>query len=112
MVKNAVPFSYSTSSKPSSSPIGERVPSPRQSASICCFIFAIAPPDEKSRVEFHAVRDGLLVEYHFYHRTAYHQGQGNKDIYQKMDRGVKLKAYAAWGAVCFFWGTTYLAIKI
>ena len=29
-----------------------------------------------------------------------------------MDRNEKIKAYAAWGCVSFFWGTTYLAIRI
>lgn len=29
-----------------------------------------------------------------------------------MNRGDKIKAYAAWGAVCLFWGTTYLAIRV
>ena len=24
----------------------------------------------------------------------------------------KLSAYGAWAAVCFFWGTTYLAIRV
>ena len=24
----------------------------------------------------------------------------------------KLAAYGAWAAVCFFWGTTYLAIRV
>ena len=24
----------------------------------------------------------------------------------------KLGAYGAWAAVCFFWGTTYLAIRV
>lgn len=28
------------------------------------------------------------------------------------DKGEVLKAYGAWGAVCLFWGTTYLAIRI
>jgi len=32
-----------------------------------------------------------------------HLTEGSKDI---------VKAYAAWGAVCLFWGTTYLAIRI
>lgn len=29
-----------------------------------------------------------------------------------MNRQETIKAYAAWGAVCLFWGTTYLAIRI
>lgn len=29
-----------------------------------------------------------------------------------MNRPETIKAYAAWGAVCLFWGTTYLAIRI
>ncbi|HEX9654506.1 MAG TPA: EamA family transporter [bacterium] len=29
-----------------------------------------------------------------------------------MDRKETFKAYSAWAAVCFFWGTTYLAIRI
>jgi len=29
-----------------------------------------------------------------------------------MDRKEIIKAYIAWGAVCLFWGTTYLAIRI
>jgi len=29
-----------------------------------------------------------------------------------MTKRDKIKAYAAWGAVCLFWGTTYLAIRI
>lgn len=29
-----------------------------------------------------------------------------------MDRHEKIKAYLAWGSVCFFWGTTYLAISV
>ncbi len=29
-----------------------------------------------------------------------------------MNRTESIKAYAAWGAVCLFWGTTYLAIRI
>jgi drug/metabolite transporter (DMT)-like permease len=29
-----------------------------------------------------------------------------------MDRKENMKAYLAWAAVCFFWGTTYLAIRI
>lgn len=29
-----------------------------------------------------------------------------------MNRQEAIKAYAAWGAVCLFWGTTYLAIRI
>ena len=29
-----------------------------------------------------------------------------------MTRKEKITAYAAWGAVCLFWGTTYLAIRI
>ncbi len=29
-----------------------------------------------------------------------------------MDRKENFKAYLAWAAVCFFWGTTYLAIRI
>jgi drug/metabolite transporter (DMT)-like permease len=29
-----------------------------------------------------------------------------------VNRGESIKAHAAWGAVCLFWGTTYLAIRI
>lgn len=29
-----------------------------------------------------------------------------------MDAGERRLAYAAWAAVCFFWGTTYLAIRV
>ncbi len=29
-----------------------------------------------------------------------------------MNKNENIKAYAAWSAVCFFWGTTYLAIRI
>src|SRR4030042_294761 len=29
-----------------------------------------------------------------------------------LTRREKVTAYAAWGAVCLFWGTTYLAIRI
>jgi drug/metabolite transporter (DMT)-like permease len=29
-----------------------------------------------------------------------------------VNRQETIKAYAAWGAVCLFWGTTYLAIRI
>lgn len=29
-----------------------------------------------------------------------------------MERKETIRAYAAWGAVCLFWGTTYLAIRI
>ncbi|MGB7922476.1 MAG: EamA family transporter [Pyrinomonadaceae bacterium] len=29
-----------------------------------------------------------------------------------MARGEKIAAYGAWAAVCFFWGTTYLAISV
>lgn len=29
-----------------------------------------------------------------------------------MRRGEKFAAYGAWAAVCFFWGTTYLAIRV
>lgn len=31
---------------------------------------------------------------------------------QTLTRKEKITAYAAWGAVCLFWGTTYLAIRI
>ena len=30
----------------------------------------------------------------------------------KLGQGEKFRAYVAWAAVCFFWGTTYLAIKV
>jgi len=30
----------------------------------------------------------------------------------RVNRQETIKAYAAWGAVCLFWGTTYLAIRI
>ncbi|RPI79732.1 MAG: hypothetical protein EHM45_01800 [Desulfobacteraceae bacterium] len=29
-----------------------------------------------------------------------------------MSRDEKIKAYGAWCAICFFWGTTYLAIRV
>src|ERR1044072_3214677 len=29
-----------------------------------------------------------------------------------MARGERIAAYGAWAAVCFFWGTTYLAIRV
>ena len=35
-----------------------------------------------------------------------------KDMESTFEKTELLKAYSAWGAVCLFWGTTYLAIRI